>query len=236
MGCDEHQVEVVDSAGSQWTARCIDETYHCERARDGKVSCTRDAAEKALDDKRDTDRIVDAIEAKNGENSGELRDAPTGALGFTFGASVEESQTSCTGASLGWTASGRAFVCDGSPVSLGLPGQVRLNFCDGKLCRIIAMAKPSSLSDAGYRQGVERFSAALSRKYGAPTKQVSKMPNWCRHELLKCLQRKEASIEERWEWPNGSRIRLTVQQGQQEPSIVIVYHRDPSAAALEEAL
>jgi hypothetical protein len=237
MGCDENQVEIGDSSGSRWTARCIDETYRCEQASDGKVSCTRDSAEKALDEKRHTDRIVEAINAsREAARRDPLGEAPDGALGFEFGATPAEAEAVCSGAKHHWSGSGRAFDCDGSPVSLGMPSRIRLNFCDGKLCRIIAFATPSAPNDSGYRQGYERIAAALTRKYGTATKSERKMPDWCRHELVKCLRNKEATWEERWTWPDQQMVMLTLQKGQESPAIVIVYHRDPSTSQLDEAL
>lgn len=236
MGCDELQVEIVESSGSGWTARCIDETFHCEQANDGQVSCTRDAAEKALDEKRHTDRIVDAINASREAKVEPLKEPPDGALGFEFGMTINEAEAACTGAQHRWSGSGRAYGCDGTPVAIGLPARTRLNFCDGRLCRVIVFATPSSSRDSSYRQEFERFEQTLTRKYGGASKTTRTIPDWCRHELLKCLRNKEATWEERWAWPNGQTVLLTLERGKERPAIVIVYHRDPSSEALDEAL
>ena len=67
-------LQIWDCIGStrQWNARCIDETFHCARNHQGHVDCTRDAAEAALDEKRHTDRIVNAIESAKEHEPAEL--------------------------------------------------------------------------------------------------------------------------------------------------------------------
>ncbi|WP_437972122.1 hypothetical protein WMF04_23770 [Sorangium sp. So ce260] len=141
---------------------------------------------------------------------------PRGGGGFLFGADVATSAAACTGASLAWSASTPGgFTCSGAPADLGLKATAALRFCADLLCRVELTVEPQGDSAAAWRDEVRAIRAALVRKYGRPALQEGSEPPDCATDAESCSTSARFTHTDRWSWPSGERIDLTLAVSQE---------------------
>src|SRR3954452_2372514 len=157
IGCPESEVEIVEEGSGTWTAVCQGQTYYCSTSPEtvsgvvgrsnmfastsGSASCSQDIQERQASAQRppagtEDRRFVRSLRAPHA-------DAPNGAVGFLLGAPVEETKPICTAAQFAWSGSGDAYVCAGTPKSIGLPASTRIRLCQAKVCEIGLVGHPA---------------------------------------------------------------------------------------------
>jgi hypothetical protein len=137
-------------------------------------------------------------------------DAPTNAAGFTFGKSLEETKSLCTGSSFDWKEGHASYVCSGTPVNTGLNAHARLSFCDDELCRIDVMMPPQT-SGPSLSEILERTVTTLSKRYGPPTEHEVVYGSSCAGAALPaCLGDGSAHFFYEWRWAGHQKVTLTL--------------------------
>lgn len=157
-----------------------------------------------------------------------LREPPSGAGGFAFGASEDEARRACEQAKHTYTtdAGGRGS-CDGVAADVGAPARAALTYCDGKVCAVslaIAVAANDDLAHA-----LVRWKDALVDKYGGPTSSHAHIPDSCDGDVTPCLRDKHGQIRFDWRWRAGQHIALTTGAGGGQKAWVEIGYSAPTS-------
>jgi hypothetical protein len=159
-----------------------------------------------------------------------LRESPSAAAGFSFGATEEDTRRACVEAGYAYasTAAGRA-TCDGVAADVGGPARAAFAYCAGKLCSVsldVGVAASDDLSRA-----LVRWKTALADKYGDPTAAHEDIPGQCLRNVTPCLLDQSGSISFDWQWPSQERITLSTDVDRSaKPLLKIAYVASPAKA------
>jgi hypothetical protein len=139
-----------------------------------------------------------------------LRESPSAAGGFAFGASEETTRRACLQAGHAYRhdATGPA-TCDGTLADVGAPAQATFTYCGGKLCRVALDVDIAPGEDPS--RALVRWKTALAEKYGDPSDSHSNIPGQCVHDVTPCLRDKSGSISFDWQWASQERITLSTE-------------------------
>jgi hypothetical protein len=152
---------------------------------------------------------------------------PTGAAGFAFGKSIDESAAACTGAGHEWTpGEENHFKCSGAPSDVGFPATVLVRFCSDKLCGLSISTAPESEEGKAWISTFADLKETLVRKYGAPAKDDKVRPVECKtKELYACLTDGRAQFLVDWRWPTKERVRAAMKKTAEGPRIQLQYFK-----------
>lgn len=132
---------------------------------------------------------------------------PSGAAGFTFGSSVEDSMAACTEKHEWAATADTSFTCSGTPKAVGVDASTALKFCGGVLCKIDLVVKTSSDESKEWLSGLTGLEKSLEKKYGPP-EQKKKLPSECRDNILPCVREGTAWVKYIWEFESHTTITL----------------------------
>ena len=149
-------------------------------------------------------------------------DAPVSAAGFDFDTTADQARQSCEGAGKTWTSSGQDAFCSGAAKSLGFDAQVKLLFCDGKVCRISIERPPSE----NWWASLSQLMDVLTKKYGRPSSADAGVPPECQKDpaFMDCLEASKVFLHYEWRWPSQT-LALTIgkPKGAQQPKFSLRY-------------
>lgn len=149
---------------------------------------------------------------------------PDSPLGYAFGTTLSEVRAQCLEQGHSFAYSTSDASCDGTPVSLGLPGRIGFKFCPERLCRVDVIGRVPASIDVSWRSEFDRFSGALMRRYGIPQFRNAVVPAGCEGDaLLGCLANMKASYSRQWQWGDGSTVALLLTGVDESPALRIVY-------------
>lgn len=154
---------------------------------------------------------------------------PTGAGGFGFGASVDETRFACENAHFGWGQnSDDEFVCAGTADDIGVTAQSTLTFCGGKLCVIELATHPES----NWPEEISSLIDTLTERYGPVEKaesgegRTATIPGECREILDQCFADGRAHSEAFWSFRTGERIKVFAGKPEGgEPALIVKYEK-----------
>jgi hypothetical protein len=157
-----------------------------------------------------------------------LRESPSAAGGFSFGASEDDTRRACLQAGHVYAkdAAGLA-TCDGTAADVGGPARASFGYCEGRLCRVSLDVGLAPAEDPS--RALVRWRNALAEKYGSPSDSHEDIPSQCRHDVTPCLLDKSGSISFDWEWASQQRITLSTEVDDgARPLLNISYAAAPS--------
>lgn len=235
-GCSPSEIQISDrSIAGTWTATCHGDVYYCSIV--GGAHCTPAGNDlssppfsaNAAENSEPTASLEDSQEeggAKD-EEPGEIstKPVPSEALGYSFGATVDETQAACIQAGHSWEGSENdpaRFQCSGTPADVGLSASSRLDFCDGKLCSLMVYLKlEAERSDSTAK--FQRIVDALQKKFGQPSFRMSEVPDDCKDQLLRCVAEGRAKWKAAWHWQHGDQVAMATYLKNQEVFLAIRY-------------
>lgn len=155
---------------------------------------------------------------------GQRGPTPTELLGFRFGdpRATVEGQCRRSGHEHKRVRDG-GLLCTGAPSVRGLPAQVHLRFCEGRLCEARA-----SIDDPRVRVGTyARALRSLRGAFGAPPQRRLRVDHRCLGELVagrsdECLDRQGAGVRHWWE-VGGTEIFLALERRPEGRRLQIAY-------------
>ncbi len=238
VNCPPYQIAITDSAFAgttgSWVAHCRNFCTHAS----GETSCKK----VRLDEPKQA-KASPAASSSSGGSDGTMgrtvaRSArppaapePLGSAGFELGATLEATEAACTSEKHTFTQEGEGYACSGTTKSIGLPAEAHFRFCDGKVCSIEMLARPSKDTSGPWISGYARLSKALTEKYGSSNLELRKLPEPCRDHLVDCLDSGEAEFAQTWIWSSKMRVVLAMDRASGEPAIRLVYKRVAEPAA-----
>lgn len=149
--------------------------------------------------------------------------APAASMGFDFGSSPDAAKAACEREGHTFAGEGSSFSCSGPAQEISYTASVELTFCDGKLCGVDLLTKPSKGLSEPWFSRFGAFKKYYEERYGPATTDVLQVPNDCRSRILPCLKTGKAAMRYVWRWPDHD---LSVAMGRYrgEP-VVKVSHR-----------
>jgi hypothetical protein len=151
-------------------------------------------------------------------NSGVLiakTDFPTAAGGFSFDASVADTQGACEGAQHEWHEGTNAeFSCSGPAVDIGESAEAALTFCQNSLCVIEFTIHPKS----NWSAEVSDLIDSLTEKYGEPNREPSPVPLDCGTQLDTCFDAGRVHKKVWWKFTNGGLITVNAGKDDEQPA------------------
>lgn len=132
---------------------------------------------------------------------------PTGAGGFTFGSTEDDTRRLCERA--GHTYEDRTYqtaICLGLPTSIGVPARARLRYCLSRVCEV-SLELEFPPGDAN--QFVSRWRDVVSHEYGSPTVVGPQVPARCNAYVAPCLIDGNPLALAEWVWSTGYRVTLS---------------------------
>jgi len=196
-------VDVENVGGQTFTASGCGRTatFTCVRGTTWGVACEHDDATTSSSSTTSSTPPPATTTA-----SAPLRRPPAGVAGFAFGISAAEAKTVCEGAGHTFAVKDAMAACDGFAVDLGIPGGIKLRFCNGKLCvaTLVMERAGGTLEDS-----VLHWKRAIAEKYGNQTENRSNVPGGC-GTLAQCVSSHSATVDVAWVWPTHESIELRV--------------------------
>jgi hypothetical protein len=247
VGCSADEISISDApfreglleSAERWTAECHGRTYYCTQGHPQReadplalvvtdpVIC-QEETESAQEVERREARTDVRLKAASQKNPG----APSGAAGFSFGLSDDESRRRCEAAGRAWTATDDGGTCSGPAAELALAAKVHVALCEGRACRIAIDHQPV---DSWAARSV-RLKAQLESKYGPPQTSEGRVPETCRSDasFSQCLQNDVLHLSYGWHWSSGESLQLEIGKPAEnlQPAIRLVYSRPESTANL----
>lgn len=224
IGCPESEVEIYDDTGTgssrTWTAECRGRIFYCSYhttgygadGHEGQYACTESVVESTNNSTIASDqgsRETASSPAKPQANTETRPAAPTEAVGFSLSQSAASAEESCVAAGHHWSANGGAFVCSGTPVSVGNDAKARLAFCHDKLCDLTVFVRLRGEDDNADAQ-LNSIVDAMRDKYGPPKENERGGTAYCRSQgMVRCTAAGGAFLKQSWEWDTGEKIYLS---------------------------
>jgi len=244
IGCAPSKVVISDeestASAKTWTATCGDDIYYCSVVATGndtaQVNChaksspmtsspmTTGTAAAAFE------TLAPAVPVAPGEQA-----PPKAVAGFTFGSSIAEASSACTGHGYEWQSGNQDhFRCSRAPVSLGIDAVPTIRFCEEKLCAVSLRVASHNAWLAAYA----KFTDVLTKKYGRPASSKGELRSNCatESEFEACVMTGGLQLARDWKWNTGSKISLRLAAGQSEPEMTIVYIRQDQREVVPDAL
>jgi len=226
IGCSEDQITISDDAvnvGSRtWTAECGGRRYFCTKI--GEVSCTEQSGPQQATAAPSPPAKPAVTEA--------AKEAPKGAAGFLFGATLEDAASVCTSSGHEWKAGAPDhYSCSGTPTSIGFPATVTVRFCADKLCALALQVEAAKHWMSAYA----KLSEALTQKYGSPAHSAGDLGSNCQTEpeLESCVMSGGTSLQRTWKWDAWNHVSLGLTAGTQTPRLDLLYvHKSDAPVAL----
>ncbi len=161
------------------------------------------------------------------------RSAPRTIAGFRLGWSLEEAQDACTIEDLSFEKTRTGYRCDEPPTSGAMEGPVDLTFCEGTLCRVDVLDRPSRALSSLWVNHFKATYRSMSARYGKHATQKVQVPAECRSNLLACLEKGKASLMYRWTW-KGRSLQLTLAQFQGKPTMRLILSESPGVTSAKK--
>lgn len=163
---------------------------------------------------------------------------PPGLDGWTMGMNRSEATRACD--LQGGTIADHGKFLQCQPPKAGIAEESddetianELHFCDGVLCRVDVVMRPTRRISQPWPQAFRTLKEAHTKLYGFPKTERLQIPPRCRNRLLPCLKDGTAVADFSWTW---SKRVLHLQMGKRrgEPSIVVSHRvrKKKSAAGL----
>ncbi|MGD0524212.1 MAG: hypothetical protein ABSE49_03655 [Polyangiaceae bacterium] len=197
------------------------EQYTCERQIEPyeHLACARDSAGSAP---------LIAVEAPAAPPP--LLEPPTGAGGFTFGATEDETRRACEQAGHTFAhAPDGSGTCDGEAADIGARAHATIGFCEGRVCGVTLQIDLAAGENPA--RALVRWKAALVAKYGGPSATRADIPSDCEADVTTCLADKSGAIRFYWQWPSRVRIALWPQVDDAQRGSVRIAYIGPRPAA-----
>jgi hypothetical protein len=204
--CDDSEMRVEQLGASTYLATGCgqSEQYTCSSqsvSRGRAMICARDVAE--------TRWRSDAPPTPP-----QLLEPPSGAGGFAFGASEEETRRVCERAGHVYAARSEALEggrtapasCDGVAAEVGGPAHAALGYCAGKLCAVSLRVELPENENLAH--GLARWRDALTQRYGGPSASHAEIPDRCLADVAPCLRDRTGTIWFDWQWRSHRRMAL----------------------------
>ena len=139
------------------------------------------------------------------------RPAPAGALGVTFGQTVEQVAALHRAANIPCRPSGEYLFCEGALQPVPVRVLVTYEFCGAALCSVALDATRTEDEDVLTREYDALLEFARA-SLGAPITAARRIGPGCRGHLPLCLTSRQSQLNARWSWPDGPRVELSVDQ------------------------
>jgi hypothetical protein len=133
--------------------------------------------------------------------------APRGGAGFDFGLTAAAAKEICENALHSWSPLGKgAYLCSGTPVDLGFSAEVVVHVCQGVVCSITVVHRPSR----GWLKAYRDLKGQLESKFGNPASGAIGLPQSCGTDdiLATCIDDELVNLHYTWTWPTGERLNL----------------------------
>jgi hypothetical protein len=150
--------------------------------------------------------------------------APSSAMGFNFGASLDAVKQACEREGHRFEGDGATFRCSGPAQEVSYTADVELGFCEGKLCSLDLLTRPSKGLSEPWWTRFGAFKKYYEDRYGPPMTDVFKVPSACRGNVLPCLKGGTAAMRYVWRWPDHE-ISIAMGRFRGEPVIKISHRR-----------
>jgi hypothetical protein len=135
-------------------------------------------------------------------------DYPDGAAGFSFDASVADTQSTCETAHHEWKErTATEFSCSGTPKDIGEKAEATLTFCNDELCVIELTMHPKS----AWSTELAGLLDTLTEKYGKPNRDPSGVPLECQAQLDACFT--DGRVHKKAWWKFANHGFITVEAG-----------------------
>ena len=175
---------------------------HCDgHIRDSNLACREELEEKPA--------VVAPTAGVSGRPITSKAEPPKSAAGFDFGSDPAKVRKDCEVAGYTWTApSEKTGVCSGPATDVGFAASVRVDFCDGKSCRVTLVHRPESRWAAIFTDLRE----SLTKKYGEPRLLSGSVPEECREtaKFMECLEDGSLRMQFAWSWSTREHIDLSL--------------------------
>jgi hypothetical protein len=104
---------------------------------------------------------------------------------------------------------------------VGTPGEAQVQFCEKKLCKVIATLKPL---EKRFGLTVDELRDRIEKRYGPPKVAVNTIAK-CRGPLSPCLM-DDAEVHFEWVWETGHAIELVALPGitKKDPPALLMTH------------
>jgi hypothetical protein len=215
LQCDSQAVQVDDEGYGRYRAHgCGDSATYYVTGRYGAILGPGDiTTEKAP--------VTETFDPPT------LRESPSAAGGFAFGASEDDTRRACLQAGHVYTADAAGLAtCDGTAADVGGPARASFTYCAGKLCGVSLDVGIAPAEDPS--RALVRWKTALADKYGNPSDSHENIPTQCRHDVTPCLRDKSGSISFDWQWGSQERITLSTEVDESaRPGLNIAYVAGP---------
>lgn len=139
------------------------------------------------------------------------RAPPAGALGVTFGQTVEQVTALHRAANIPCRPSGEYLFCEGALQPVPVRVLVSYEFCGAALCSVAVDATRTEDEDVLTREYDALLEFARA-SLGAPITAARRIGPGCRGHLPLCLTSRQSQLNTRWSWPDGPRVELSVDQ------------------------
>lgn len=260
LGCAADDVKISEAPAREggvldttdrWEAQCHGRIYYCSQghAQSELLASQADPLALVVSDQVVCQEVAESPEESANRNAyhvaqartvaRERQGAPAGAAGFDFGISSEDSQKRCEAAGHTWTSAGDGGNCSGATADIGMPGRVKLKFCDGRTCRISIEQRPP---DRWATRAVH-LKSQLESKYGPAQNTSGRIPESCRsdEDFSRCVQSGTLKLSYAWSWSSGEALELAIGKltPADEPAIRLLYSqpkRRESTAPLPRGL
>lgn len=138
--------------------------------------------------------------------------------GFRIGWSLARARDACEIEGLEFSGEAQHWNCSEVPSAASLTGPVRLRFCEGRLCRIDLIHRPSRKLSEAWATELARVRSYLDKKYGNHQARAERVSQQCKKDILPCLKKGTAKATYRWNYPS-SRLELTMRRLEKLPTI-----------------
>ena len=135
---------------------------------------------------------------------------PTGAAGFVFAASVDETADACRSAGHDWTAGDRTARCGGLASNLNLDAYATFELCEEKVCSIRLIVPPGASDDMRWHARMVSLRERLTKKYGEPKADDEDLRAACGTYPKDCTGLPNLRAKYEWLWSSGQEITLEV--------------------------
>jgi hypothetical protein len=151
-------------------------------------------------------------------------DAPTGAVGVTFGTALREVETKCRSAGHAWKGDAEGGYCDG-PISSSVAFPFMINACEGRACSVHVLDFLASLPPSSWLQEYAAVEKQLEANWGTAQERVARLPQACANaaELPKCVASKDVVYRSTWIWERGAGVVLELDNDKIGPRVHIGY-------------
>lgn len=138
--------------------------------------------------------------------------------GFRLGWSIARARDACEIEGLEFSGEERNWGCSEVPAAESITGPVRLRFCQGSLCRIDLIHRPSRKLSEEWASELVRLRSYLDKKYGKHQARAERVSSECKKAILPCLKKGTAKATYRWSYP-VARLDLTMRRIENRPTI-----------------